>query len=225
MSGILDCFSSLFKPWPSSTPAPVTTIGAVPKTDHVPAASLPSVHPDLEEMYKKAKIKPEALTELNRRAGKIQAYEARYKFIEDQTGVPWFIVASIHNQEMGSDLGVFKAVLHNGERIVGTGRKTTLVPKGKGPFDTWEIAAIDALGGVGSHRKESWSLGHCLDWLERYNGLGYRNRGIPSPYLWAMTDQYAKGHYVADGVFDPNAVSKNTGCVALLKILGVFDNG
>lgn len=216
----MSCFGKLFGIKPAEPiPLPVPQ----PKTEHVPISS--ADFGSLVVMYHQAKVKEECKALLKSRCDKILAGKSRYQFIEDQTGVPWFVVACIHNQEMGSDLGVFKACLHNGERIIGTGRKTTLVPKGRGPFDTWELAAIDALGGVGSHRKDGWTLGYCLDWLEKYNGLGYRHRGIPSPYIWAMTDQYVKGHYVADGKFDPNAVSKNTGCVAIMKTLGIQVDG
>ena len=55
----------------------------------------------------------------------------------------------------------------------------------------------------------------ALDRLERYNGLGYRRRGRPSPYLWSYSGHYDKGKYVADGRFDPDAESKQCGGAAL----------
>ncbi len=58
--------------------------------------------------------------------------------------------------------------------------------------------------------------------LEQYNGLGYASKGLPSPYIWAGTDQYTKGKYVADHVYDPNAVDQQLGCAGLLKFMGVF---
>jgi hypothetical protein len=35
--------------------------------------------------------------------------------------------------------------------------------------------------------------GGALTLLEQYNGLGYANRGLPSPYIWSGTDRYLKG--------------------------------
>src|SRR5690606_14680775 len=64
-----------------------------------------------------------------------------------------------------------------------------------------------------------WSIEGTLDILERYNGLGYRNKGLPSPYLWAGTDQYVKGKYVADGKFDPNHVDRQLGVAPILMKL------
>ena len=59
--------------------------------------------------------------------------------------------------------------------------------------------------------------------LELYNGLGYASKGVPSPYLWAGTDQYRSGKYVRDGVYDPNHVDQQLGCVAMLKSMMAID--
>lgn len=148
--------------------------------------------------------------------------QARYLTVARQTGVPWFVIAVIHQREAAGD---FRGVLHNGERIIGTVRKTTLVPKGRGPFASWEASALDAL--VNCHpyaaRNTDWSIGATLTLLERYNGLGYFSRGLASPYLWAGTDQYVKGKYVRDGVFDANAVDGQLGCAGLLMALQRLD--
>jgi len=73
--------------------------------------------------------------------------------------------------------------------------------------------------------------GGILDFLEHYNGLGYRNGAgrdttppSTSPYLWSMTDQYTRGKYVRDGVFDPEAVSQQVGAVPLLMLLIAGDH-
>jgi lysozyme family protein len=124
-------------------------------------------------------------------------------------------------QECGEDVGVFKAVLHNGEKIVGTGKKTKLVPRAQGPFATWEEAAIDALGGKNALAKKKWDVGSALQFLEAYNGLGYRAHDVSSPYLWSYTNQYTKGKYVADGVWSETAVSKQQGCAAIMKALQI----
>lgn len=154
-------------------------------------------------------------TLINAQAAKITANRQRYAVVEKATGVPWDVIGVIHYRESSLN---FAGVLHNGQKIIGTGKKTTLVPKGRGPFSTWEAAAIDALMNCHPHlgKNRDWSLANTLELLERYNGLGYRNRGLPSPYLWAGTDQYQKGKYVADGKFDPNHVDQQLGVAALL---------
>jgi lysozyme family protein len=64
-----------------------------------------------------------------------------------------------------------------------------------------------------------WPVPHMLSLLEKYNGLGYRRRGLPTPYLWSFSNLYDKGKYVADGHFDPEAVSKQCGAAVMLKAL------
>lgn len=157
-------------------------------------------------------------TQIEKQAAKIRANRARYEAVSAKTGVPWDVIAVIHYRESS---GSFAGVLHNGQKIIGTGRKTTLVPRGRGPFSTWEQAAIDALMNCHPYvgKNKDWSLANTLDLLERYNGLGYRKKGKPSPYLWAGTDQYVKGKYVADGRYDPNHVDRQLGVAALLIAL------
>jgi len=155
-------------------------------------------------------------------AKKLVANKARYQAVEALTGVPWWFIAVVHNRESGAD---FRGVLHNGEKILGTGKKTKLVPKGRGPFTTWEEAAVDALKNCGPYaaKNKDWSVGGTLTLLEQYNGLGYFNKGLPSPYVWAGTDQYSKGKYVADGKFDANAVDQQLGCAGLILAMEAID--
>jgi lysozyme family protein len=157
-------------------------------------------------------------TRINAEAAKIEANRARYEVVSKATGVPWDVIGVIHYRESSNHFG---GVLHNGQKIIGTGKKTTLVPKGRGPFSTWEQAAIDALSNCHPYlaRNKDWSIGTTLDKLEAYNGLGYRNKGLPSPYLWAGTDQYQKGKYVADGKYDPNHMDQQLGVAAILMKL------
>jgi lysozyme family protein len=55
--------------------------------------------------------------------------------------------------------------------------------------------------------------------FEKYNGFGYRRRGIVSPYLWSFSNQYTKGKYIADGKWSSEAVSRQCGAALLVKEL------
>jgi lysozyme family protein len=138
---------------------------------------------------------------------------ARYKEVQLQTKVPWWVIGCIHLMEAS---GNFDGVLHNGELIVGTSKRTTLVPKWRGPFATWEESAVDALGLM--ELPKTWSIESALMFLEKYNGTGYLkyHPEVKSPYLWSGTMHYTQGKYVADGKFDKNAVSKHSGCAAVI---------
>jgi lysozyme family protein len=91
-------------------------------------------------------------------------------------------------------------------------------PAGHPPF-TWEASAEDALRMKNYHTMPDWRLSRILHRLEAYNGLGSRRHGIFTPYLWSGCQHYSRGKYVADGVWDPNAVSKQIGCGVILHQL------
>lgn len=145
-------------------------------------------------------------------------YEAVVKALKEMgyPGMPWEFVAVAHYRESNANFNTF---LGNGQPL---SRKTTIVPKGRGPFPDWKSGAIDALVNCApySAKNKDWSIGGMLAELEKYNGLGYANKGLPSPYIWAGTDQYVKGKYVSDGVYDPNHVDKQLGCAGILKFMG-----
>lgn len=148
---------------------------------------------------------------------KIKEGAARYQEVEKETGVPWQVIGCKHLMEGAGD---FTRVLHNGERIIGTGKKTRLVPKNRGPFDSWEEAAIDALR-IKKQPKE-WTIENTLYYCERFNGLAYlRDPNKPnSPYLWSFTQHYTRGKFVRDHVYSPTAISKQCGIAPVLKKLG-----
>lgn len=146
------------------------------------------------------------------------AAKVRYQKVEKITGVPWQFIAVVHEREASQR---WTTQLGQGDPL---NKVSVHVPKGRGPFATWEDGAVDALTKCApfAAANHDWSVGGTLAMLEKYNGLGYAAKGRPSPYLWAGTDQYVSGKYVADGKYDPNAVDKQLGCAGLLKFMGMF---
>lgn len=144
--------------------------------------------------------------------------KARYQSVEKRTGVPWWFIAVIHEREASQR---WDKSLAQGDPW---NKKSVHVPANRGPFASWEDAAYDALVNCPPYaaRNKDWSIGNALTMLEKYNGLGYYRRGIPSPYIWAGTDQYIRGKFVSDGKFDPNTVDSQLGCAGLLKFMGIF---
>jgi lysozyme family protein len=145
--------------------------------------------------------------------------KVRYLAVSTKTGVPWPFIAVVHERESSQN---WAASLAQGDPW---NRVSVHVPAGRGPFESWEDAAIDALVDCAPHAaaNKDWSIGGALTMLERYNGLGYAARGIPSPYIWSGTDQYRSGKYVRDGVFDPHAVDSQLGCAGLLMAMMTLD--
>lgn len=145
--------------------------------------------------------------------------KARYLAVQKRTGVPWFVIAVIHEREASQR---WNTQLGQGDPL---DRKSVHVPAGRGPFETWEDGAYDALVNCAPHasRWTDWSPGGTMTLLEEYNGRGYAARGIPSPYVWSGTDQYKSGKYVRDGVFDPNVIDAQLGCAGLILAMKALD--
>lgn len=163
-------------------------------------------------------VKPDKRAAAEATARRILANKRRYKAIELETTVPWFFVGLVHLRESNLDFGTY---LGNGQSLR---MKTTIVPKDRGPFDTFEQGAIDALRMMRFLTITDWSFERIAYCLEGFNGYGYRGKGVNSPYLWAGTNRYTKGKYVADHVFDANAVDKQLGCMAVFHELCALDS-
>jgi lysozyme family protein len=145
--------------------------------------------------------------------------KARYQAVEKRTGVPWFIIAVIHERECSQN---WKGSLAQGDPW---DRVSVHVPTGRGPFKSWEDCAVDALVNCAPYasRNKDWSIGGALTLLEQYNGLGYAARRVPSPYIWSGTDQYKSGKYVRDHVYDANVIDVQLGCAGLLLAMAALD--
>jgi lysozyme family protein len=168
--------------------------------------------------YAKALIRPEWQASANNNAERIQANLGPYTIVADRVGnIPPIIVGCLHMMESSFS---FNRHLHNGDLLTA---RTVNVPAGrpktgKPPF-TWSESAIDALYTDRVKSMKLWDLAHSLWFCEKFNGWGYRSKGILSPYLWSGTTLYTKGKYVSDGVFSNEAVSKQLGIAAVLKVL------
>lgn len=145
--------------------------------------------------------------------------KSRYQAVSAWTQVPWPVIAVIHERECSQD---FKRSIAQGDPF---DLVSIHVPKGRGPFLSWEGAAVDALKSCPPYaaRNPDWSIGGALTLLEQYNGLGYSERGLASPYIWSGTDQYSAGKYIRDGVYNPNIVDQQLGCAGLLKAMMALD--
>lgn len=182
------------------------------------------------ERYKEAVIKPGKMIEVSAAATKITQNKPRYEAVTLSlaNGMPWWFMGCFHFMEAGHKKNMFSSHPHNGDPL---SARTVNVPKGrpvKGqpPF-SWEESAIDAVAymegrnKVWQSLKGKWDLESSLLKFEAYNGMGYRAKGINSPYLYSYTQFYTVGKYASDNKYDPNLVSKQPGVVAIMKALGI----
>lgn len=176
-------------------------------------------------LWETMEVRPEKLQAVLNQAAKVKAnkeiYEAiNYKIQKDypSSKIPWYFIGLVHLMECTLS---FSHHLHNGDPLKA---RTVHVPagrpvKGQPPFSFLE-SAVDALTMQGLHREENWGVDNILFKLEAFNGYGYTMyRNMPSPYLWAGSNHYEKGKYIADGKFDKEAVSSQIGTALILKQL------
>lgn len=182
------------------------------------------------DTYNKAIIRQKYLPELEVVKKRILEGKARYEGVAATlgNGIHWWFIGITHFMEAGAKYpNQFKFHLHCGDPLTA---RTFHVPKGRPKADpaagvgnpyTWEESALDAIRYMGYDKITDWSIENCLVLFEKFNGLGYKKRKVPNPYLWSYTTQYEKGKYVLDGKFDPNSVSKQPGVAAIMKVLSV----
>jgi lysozyme family protein len=146
---------------------------------------------------------------------KLAANYERYMDVETATGVPWQVVGVLHMRE--SDFN-FNCNLCNGEPL---DQVTKLVPKGLGPWATWGDSAVDAIKYENVLSPEKWDLPSTFRYIEGFNGFGYMNIGVHSPYLWSFSNiGVGVGKYISDGHYDPHAVDDQCGCATMLIHMG-----
>lgn len=186
----------------------------------------PKLEKEYTDLISTMKVRPEWMDPIDRKARGIYANKARYEEVSNATGVPWHIIGLIHSLEANLD---FTKNLYNGEPL---NQKTRKVPKGKGPFSSWEESAIGALQYDGLDKIEDWSDEQVCFALEKYNGFGYRLRrtGVLSPYLWSGTNHYTVGKFVEElkggkyvAVFKPQVRSQQIGAIPLYLRLKEID--
>lgn len=158
------------------------------------------------------KVLPQHLPALDRTAVKLAADKARYLSLERRTTVPALVTMTIAERESGADP---RRSLAQGDRW---DRVSVHVPKGRGPFRSWEEAAADALAidGLNKAGRENWTIELALYYQEKFNGFGYRRHGVPSAYIWAGTSIYRGGKFVADGKFVRSAWDTQPGVAPLM---------
>lgn len=163
------------------------------------------------------KIRAGRQKEFDRIADRLIANKERYVAVEKDTGVPWWMIAVLHLRESDAN---FKTYLGNGEPL---SRKTRLVPKGRGPFESWHEGAVDALRFDRLTTIKDWRIEKVLYFCESFNGFGYAMRGLPSPYVFGGTSVQRPGKYIADGRWSGTTMDSQPGCAPIIQALAKLD--
>jgi lysozyme family protein len=172
---------------------------------------------EYQNLFDTCQINADKQNQVDGLAASIIQHRTRYEAVGTPLSIPWFFIGVIHNMESSQR---FDRHLHNGDPLTA---RTVHVPAGRpasgDPPFTWEVSATDALLLEGLDKVTDWRLPALLYQIEKYNGFGYRTRhpNVLSPYLWSGSQHYTSGKFVADGAFDPDAVSKQSGAAAILR--------
>jgi len=206
---------SAASPAPGAKPSGLTSPKGLPPP--VRATDFASLQDEYATWYAACVVRPECRKELAYCVKRLHDGQAIYEEVGTQLTIPWLFVGITHGMECSFN---FRCHMHNGDPLKG---RTVNVPSGRPtscepPF-TWAQSATDALIYMGYHEVSDWSPTHMLYLFERYNGMGYRRRGVPTPYLWSFSNLYEKGKFVADGRYDAQAVSRQCGAALLLQAL------
>jgi hypothetical protein len=103
-------------------------------------------------------------------------------------------------------------------------KRSVHVPKGRGPFNSWEEAAIDALSIDGTDKVKLWSVERLCYELENTTGSAPAQRASTPRICGATATTTARGKYVADHVWDANAVSGQAGAMPILSRMMALDS-
>lgn len=178
--------------------------------------------PTYKKQWDSMVVKPARMRELTGYAQFADAASIKgiYRAIEFASGVPWPLIAVLHRRESDANFGTY---LGNGDPL---SRRTTHVPRGRGPFtgpNAFKSGAVDALHLDGLTAVKDWTLEKMLWYAEIFNGLGYENHGLPSPYIWGGTNIQKAGKYVSDGVWSSSAWDSQPGCAPILYLISKLD--
>ena len=182
--------------------------------------SFAAVQPVYAKLWDELVPTPSRVPELQKIAARALDHKTSYQAVAQTVwGNPdfWYVVALIDQMEGGGGANTY---LGNGQSL---SRVTTEVPAGRGPFATFHDGAVDALKLDGLDKIKDWSAASVGYHLEGYNGWGYLSKPIVSPYIASWSNKYTAGKYIADHVYEANAVSQQPGALTILKVLATLD--
>ena len=188
-----------------------------------PPPTFESLRGEYRELFNACTIRDQYRRDVENTIAGLRRYKARYEAVAQALRMPWYFLGVIHSLECAFN---FRTHLHNGNSLA---RQTVQVPSGRpdpwNPPTDWESSAQDALRIKKFDQQADWSLEHLLYRWESYNGWGYRRqktadgKPVNSPYLWSFSNQYIRGKYVQDHMWDPDKVSEQCGAVTMLRAL------
>lgn len=175
-------------------------------------------------------------SDLNDFIGHYKTNSSIYDRVGKSSNVPAILVAAIHWREASGD---FTTYLSQGDPL-GTrtwangdsndGKSLSASIPNTILFTNWDDAAIFALNyetsakSVSGISYDEQDINDMLTFAEYYNGLGYKKRGVPSPYILSGTSCYKSGKFDSDGHYNSQDVDDQIGVLVMLRALVYLDS-
>lgn len=165
-------------------------------------------------------VRPECKQHVDETAVKLIQNRPRYQPVTDLNGVPVIFIATSFEREASSDFNLSPAQGDPWRRM------SHDVPRNRGPFRSWQDAALDAyhINGLDKVGATNWTWELFCYYGETFNGWGYRDyHRMHSPYLWGGTNIQSVGKYDSDGKFNPEHMDPQLGIIPVAKRMVEID--
>ena len=152
--------------------------------------------------------------------GDLRGQPGPLRVVSEQTNLPPELIAALHFRESSGNFGTYAP----GDPL---GRPPRNHPTDIPTFHEWEPSAEHALNDSYKKRiqddlgitRDTTDLAAMAAYAEYYNGLGYHYAGRDNPYVYAGTDAYTGGKYVADGRYSSRVYDEQPGVLAMVQTL------
>lgn len=179
-----------------------------------------ALKPEYSQLLQAMVVRPECRNLVDEVAVKLCGYKPRYEALSAKDGVPILFIAASFEREASSDFNLSPAQGDPWRRV------SKHVPKGRGPFQSWLAAGLDAyhINGLDQIGAPNWTWETMCYYGELFNGFGYRDfHHMHSPYLWGGTNIQTVGKYDSDGQFNPSHMDPQLGIVPVMKRMVEID--
>lgn len=166
-----------------------------------------------DDNWDRLKVLPEFFDRLKKGRGILLGGRKQYELVSSKIEIPWYVVGVIHCMEAW-DEDLWKGSLHNG---MPWDEVNAIIPSGpRGPFQSWEEAALDALSL--SSLPHQWTVSSISRFLEDWNS-SYENLNVNSPYLYYGSNIECLGKFKRGIGFVRYAENRQIGSLVILKSL------
>lgn len=175
-----------------------------------------NLKPEYSQLLSVMTVRPECRKAIDDAAARVLSFRRNFESVRAAIGVPVIFSGPSFLREADLDFSLSPAQGDPWRRV------SKHVPRGLGPYRSWQDAAVAAyrVNGIDKVGDGNWTWELECFYAEALNGFGYRDEHrMHSPYLWAGTNIQTRGKYVADGKFDPEHMDEQVGVIPLAKRL------